>query len=622
MVGLAPFDPISNVTPFTYRDGDTFLQILEKLQAAQVAMSTTFNENADETTTNFQTITDVTNAAVDLANSSAYSASLAAVSADASARLVNAPADDVMATILDNPDSLASIAVGLNPAVTDKVAKADLDTLVAGNATVKGKVDKADYPLNVKDYGAKGDGATDDTTAIQNAINAAQNLIADNAGGRQEQGVTVYFPRGKYKITAGLTVSGSNITLAGSSPSEAVIYAPNATFDLVTFTHATLALYNCGVKNLRFSTPGNAAAGNHLTVKRCIYFTAENLIFNGWFGGIYLGGTGKFFGSRLVFSQETRTAGTIAQAIKLGSDPDASGDVHFTDVQIMQTVGTNAIVINAVDGAYFSNCHWHGTVQLNPSDSATEKTLASVHFTGCYFDGSTGDLVEIIGAASTAYRNLRFVNCYFRAATLRGMRIEPNAGASVARILVVGCIFSGSTRNAIDMRSDGIYDTLISGCIFEGNNASGTANWGDVQLRGDGIMLANSSFIGGAPAAGAYSIAVFASSPSPVVANINLVKSTAASKILLNSNLTAKFKNIIGWKVRNRGTQAVNAGLTALTIPHGLNLTPSKDSVIITPQGNLPTWWVSAVDATNISIQFVSAVASASSLSWFVDMES
>jgi len=49
--------------------------------------------------------------------------------------------------------------------------------------------------LNVRDFGATGDNNTDDTAAIQNAINAAIN-----AGGG-----TVYFPVGNYRITAPLT---------------------------------------------------------------------------------------------------------------------------------------------------------------------------------------------------------------------------------------------------------------------------------------------------------------------------------------------------------------------------------------------------------------------------------
>lgn len=66
-----------------------------------------------------------------------------------------------------------------------------------------------DITINVKMFGAKGDGVTDDTQAIQNAVNS---------------GKKIYFPIGKYKITSTIQLPNNLITLYGVKR-ESVILA-------------------------------------------------------------------------------------------------------------------------------------------------------------------------------------------------------------------------------------------------------------------------------------------------------------------------------------------------------------------------------------------------------------
>jgi hypothetical protein len=66
--------------------------------------------------------------------------------------------------------------------------------------------------LNVKDFGAKGDGQADDTQAIQKTIDRASS----NGGGE------VFLPKGTYKTTAELVISSGGITLKGEGSGSAI----------------------------------------------------------------------------------------------------------------------------------------------------------------------------------------------------------------------------------------------------------------------------------------------------------------------------------------------------------------------------------------------------------------
>jgi Pectate lyase superfamily protein len=78
--------------------------------------------------------------------------------------------------------------------------------------------------INVKDpvYGAKGDGSTDDTAAIQGAINALPSCSVIDVGGNTVTGKTgvIFFPPGVYAISSLLTIPAGSITLQGSGMSS------------------------------------------------------------------------------------------------------------------------------------------------------------------------------------------------------------------------------------------------------------------------------------------------------------------------------------------------------------------------------------------------------------------
>ena len=78
----------------------------------------------------------------------------------------------------------------------------------------------SDY-VNVKDYGAKGDGVTDDTLAIQSAINSLPN-----------QGGVILFPIGEYIITDTITIGNGTKDSVSTKNCISLIGANNAATNL------------------------------------------------------------------------------------------------------------------------------------------------------------------------------------------------------------------------------------------------------------------------------------------------------------------------------------------------------------------------------------------------------
>lgn len=122
--------------------------------------------------------------------------------------------------------SIGSSLVGYLPAGTGAVA-----------TDVQSKLRES---VSVKDFGAVGDGVTDDTAAIQLALNT---------------GKSVYFPQGTYLITAGLTITANYQTLYGDGPLSKIICNTGSTDNGVNMITAT-GKTGCVVERLFIQNSG------------------------------------------------------------------------------------------------------------------------------------------------------------------------------------------------------------------------------------------------------------------------------------------------------------------------------------------------------------------------------
>lgn len=102
-------------------------------------------------------------------------------------------------------------------------------------------LDVADI-LNVKELGATGNGTTDDTYALQQAINIVK--VRTNGG-------AVYLPPGRYRITDTVSIDASNVTLFGEGD-QSIIYVSAWSTD--TTRRVYLHAYNSSstIENVHF----------------------------------------------------------------------------------------------------------------------------------------------------------------------------------------------------------------------------------------------------------------------------------------------------------------------------------------------------------------------------------
>lgn len=222
--------------------------------------------------------------------------------------------------------------------------------------------------VNVKEFGAKGDGLTDDTAAIQAAINALAS-----AGGE------VFFPAGTYVISSTLTASGP-LRLAGVDPISSVIKASTSArmFDSGGYD---------GIRIERLTFDGNDVAQ----------------------GGVALYAAGPAHAQEMRMQSVRIYHMAGGYGLDLGSlnPAGAPADCYFYDVDILDgAVGC----VNGGQDNHFINCRFAGQTVAGVDTLAGTTPEAVFH--GCIFSGNAVDF-----RINTTLALHVFVGCYFENST-------------------------------------------------------------------------------------------------------------------------------------------------------------------------------------------------------------
>lgn len=297
--------------------------------------------------------------------------------------------------------------------------------------------------LSVKQFGAVGDGAADDTTAIQSALTAA------GING------TIYFPAGAYHVTATITGLG-NQTIRGAGANSTIITRSGNYGDTFVFGNASTA---CGhvrfydiwmLHGVTMYTPGDtslanlATTGAHIRMWGC----QEPILSNVWlwrlpFQFVIEGGSlaiiekCHFYGiwdSLYPAAQEG-----VAQVLLRSS---ALGIVTSTKIRDCFFTGNGSLARNTT---------------FTPSTGAVVKSITDpvgsqyglkidcsedLDMTGCYLSGHAQNSVLVDNTSADPAFELRFANNFFDVAKYYSVQISPISTQS-SYINIIGNTFNG-----------------------------------------------------------------------------------------------------------------------------------------------------------------------------------
>lgn len=398
--------------------------------------------------------------------------------------------------------------------------------------------------FEVKAYGAVGDGATDDTSAVQAALTAAALV-----------GGPVYFPPGNYKITTALTLApGSTLSVQVVGAGRGTTTITQATAATDVFQWGTTSAEACDACSIADLTLVPTRYG--LNWNNCLLCTAERLTISGGVSGVFLQGQNE----RHVF----RDLNLLSQT---GRAFDAKGNLNgggaggplnlpetqkclWERIRFFNCTGTSAFDLSAgILGSQQVSGYGAMRQLLFESNNPTVADLRLGYVYNFSIDGMTNE-------DSLTTNN-----------TVDGVVIDAGAGLiRLANLQLQGTINGHTYRYCVNQIDGGLH--LLTSAF---GSASGS---GQVRLGGTGGVIEESSIIS--------------------AANDLVVAGAAATGTRIVNLVDSTFAPILG---QSGGSASISDGGT---IAHSCFRTPTRASAVPASANIIAA--VTAIDGTNLTV--------------------
>lgn len=432
------------------------------------------------------------------ASASAVAANASAVAAAASASAINLPSPVASTMLVRNAGNTAY------DAKTAAQVEALLTNLQSGVGAVARFVqNKFADCLSVKDFGAVGDGVTNDTAALQAAATASGVLKCG-----------VFVPAGQYLISTEITLPQGAIRWYGEGPSISVIIQQTAAANGLKFvatgsnrvTGNFALVKSVQLADLSILRPSGTNGGfgvhaewikddtnnqTYLLLDNVQIFTSGNL--NGaWAKGLYLkNANGTRLNNCVIKGNESEAATatanpfTMTQAIHYDQDgTTVNGGINHFITNLSTGASGDAILVGGLyEGFYITNAelvHHHTAI----------RNLGSVSLNSVF------NLVNV--HMDTRYRALDFTNVFKLHASNCDLLVSGAFSNTVAKLIGCGsfsftgsCTFSGGgIAGGLDTDNN-CRRGIVTGCSFQS-----CPNGVVLRCAEDGSLVSDNQFYG------------------------------------------------------------------------------------------------------------------------------
>ena len=365
----------------------------------------------------------------------------------------------------------------------------------ATSTGLNGLVPNPAFDLSVAHFGAIGTGLTADIATNNAAFAAAVAYI--NALPLTFQGKPpLYIPAGHFCVSQQFTFNNVFGGIVGAGMRASLIANHGDPGDLFVFQSSTPTAVIGGmqVRDVAIRSFVDTTSGALLAFRGITNLVLNNVQLDNHFGGLLIEGGSDIYVSNLhIFSGNAAfwsgvKVGSYYVKIKKGVTTSVAvpTELFFTNFN-WRRWGTadlveNGLVIEAVDGAWFSNGHIMGVAEADfLADSTSGDQMSSPLFSNVWFDNNSKFGVKVIGAG-TLCGGFTFTGCTFLTNTEHAIAIA--AGCAVRNITVTGGMFSKPGKSAI-IAEGGNGTVAVTGATFMGCGSSLAGARCGIEIRND-----------------------------------------------------------------------------------------------------------------------------------------